>query len=238
MNKGKIEKRIIVSILAMAMALSMTACGGNDAAPSSSTEESSATSSENTSSDADASSEGVSSEESSSPDGEPAEGEPVEAETTPDGALTVEGYDAKLEELMSGFTSEMATMATAMQENAEDPELVELKSLELMDSVNKVVSDIANLVPPEAYQEAHTMFEDASKKVDAATKGIHEVMGSDDEAKIAEAQSAWQEALIAFQNAGIKYTELVTAVQGGAESEAQSSGAEGEAQSSAESAAQ
>lgn len=201
MKMTNLWKKLSVSALALMMALSIAACGSKDAASSGADSSSEPTSSEAGSSEA-GSSEAASTDSSSQED----------ASEAPSGeAGTADGYNASLQTLMTDFMTRTTEMATALQDEAITEDQAIEKSLELMDSLQKVISDVAALEAPAEYKEAQDMFKTASQQVDAALASYHDAIDSKDEAKLMAAQEEWMTALTAFQNAGVKYAELSTA---------------------------
>lgn len=201
MKMTNLWKKLSVSALALMMALSIAACGSKDAASSSTDSSSEPASSEAGSSEA-GSSEAASTDSSSQED----------ASEAPSGeAGTADGYNASLQTLMTDFMTRTTEMATALQDEAITEDQAIEKSLELMDSLQKVISDVAALEAPAEYKEAQDMFKAASEQVDAALASYHTAIDSKDEAKLMAAQEEWMTALTAFQNAGVKYAELSTA---------------------------
>lgn len=201
MKMTNLWKKLSVSALALMMALSIAACGSKDAASSSTDSSSEPSSSEAGSSEA-GSSEAASTDSSSQED----------ASEAPSGeAGTADGYNASLQTLMTDFMTRTTEMATALQDEAITEDQAIEKSLELMDSLQKVISDVAALEAPAEYKEAQDMFKAASEQVDAALASYHTAIDSKDEAKLMAAQEEWMTALTAFQNAGVKYAELSTA---------------------------
>lgn len=201
MKMTNLLKKLSVSALALMMALSMAACGSKDAASSGADSSSEPASSEAGSSEA-GSSEAASTDSSSQED----------ASEAPSGeAGTADGYNASLQTLMTDFMTRTTEMATALQDEAITEDQAIEKSLELMDSLQKVISDVAALEAPAEYKEAQDMFKAASEQVDAALASYHTAIDGKDEAKLMAAQEEWMTALTAFQNAGVKYAELSTA---------------------------
>lgn len=201
MKMTNLWKKLSVSALALMMALSIAACGSKDAASSSTDSSSEPSSSEASSSEA-GSSEAASTDSSSQED----------ASEAPSGeAGTADGYNASLQTLMTDFMTRTTEMATALQDESITEDQAIEKSLELMDSLQKVISDVAALEAPAEYKEAQDMFKAASEQVDAALASYHTAIDSKDEAKLMAAQEEWMTALTAFQNAGVKYAELSTA---------------------------
>lgn len=201
MKMTNLWKKLSVSALALMMALSMAACGSKDAASSGADSSSEPASSEAGSSEA-GSSEASSTDSSSQED----------ASEAPSGeAGTADGYNASLQTLMTDFMTRTTEMATALQDESITEDQAIEKSLELMDSLQKVISDVAALEAPAEYKEAQDMFKAASEQVDAALASYHTAIDSKDEAKLMAAQEEWMTALTAFQNAGVKYAELSTA---------------------------
>lgn len=201
MKMTNLWKKLSVSALALMMALSIAACGSKDAASSSTDSSSEPASSEAGSSEA-GSSDAASTDSSSQED----------ASEAPSGeAGTADGYNASLQTLMTDFMTRTTEMATALQDEAITEDQAIEKSLELMDSLQKVISDVAALEAPAEYKEAQDLFKTASEQVDAALASYHTAIDSKDEAKLMAAQEEWMTALTAFQNAGVKYAELSTA---------------------------
>lgn len=203
MKMTNLWKKLSVSALALMMALSMAACGSKDAASSGADSSSDLSSSEASSSEA-GSSEAASADSSSQEDAS-------EASSGEAGAATVDGYNASLQTLMTDFMTRTTEMATALQDETLTEDQILEKSVELMDSLQKVISDVAALEAPAEYKEAQDMFKAASEKVEAAAANFHTAIDSKDEAKLLAAQEEWTAALTSFQEAGVKYAELSTA---------------------------
>lgn len=208
MKMTNLWKKLSVSALALMMALSMAACGSKDAASSGADSSSDLSSSEASSSEAGSSEAGSS--EAASADSSSQE-DASEASSGEAGAATADGYNASLQTLMTDFMTRTTEMATALQDETLTEDQILEKSVELMDSLQKVISDVAALEAPAEYKEAQDMFKAASEKVEAAAANFHTAIDSKDEAKLLAAQEEWTAALTSFQEAGVKYAELSTA---------------------------
>lgn len=125
--------------------------------------------------------------------------------------VTTEEYDASINELMNGFMTQATELATSMQDASMDEDQMMQKSLEVMDGLKKVASDVAALEAPDAYKEAQEMFKSSSEQIGTAVDAIRAAVESEDDGKIMEAQASLMTALTAFQDAGVKYAELSTA---------------------------
>lgn len=130
-------------------------------------------------------------------------------------ALTKEQYDDQVAQIMTAFTDgaeEMAKEIGGLSQDANDEQLNDIlkKVVATVDSMDKAISDLADLNAPEEYKEAAELFKTASTKMSDAVKVYHEAIEKEDEAILADAQTKLNDAVSAFQTAGTKYAELAS----------------------------
>lgn len=186
--KKNLMKTLAVSVLALVMAATMTACGG-DKNPSDGSSNSTAST---TAADS-GSTESTTAADSGS---------------TAGAAMTEEEYTAKVEEIMTGYTTIASDMMTALQDVASDPDGALKKVVEAINSMSTSMEELGNLQAPEKYKEAADMFKAVSEKMTNAAKIYSEAVETQDEKKINEANTALTEVSNDFQAAATKYAEL------------------------------